>query len=311
MAKEKTADFMQVRQHYPPLRELNLMDDFLFDVATADLQNCKDILELALNLQIKELRWKENQKVLHNLPGKRGIRMDFYAEDYTGNIFEVEMQKRNEGNIPKRTRFYQALVDSPLLDSGEKGFDTLRPVYIVVICAFDLFGEGLYRYTFDNRCQERLHLLLGDECHKIILNTKGLNDAEVEPELVKFLHYVENSREAVLHETEDERLKRLHEKISTIKASAELEVTYMKMEERDRLIKEEGWKLGKNEGRNEGRSEGRSEGRNEGRSEGLKEGREAERIENAKALLKMGVDVTLVQKALNLTEEEVQVLGIY
>ena len=34
--------------------------------------------------------------------------MDFYVEDEEGRIFDVEMQKRNEGNIPKRTRFCRA-----------------------------------------------------------------------------------------------------------------------------------------------------------------------------------------------------------
>lgn len=122
-----------------PLKELNLIDDFLFDVSTEDLEVCRIILELSLGFKIKSIRWKEGQKVVHNLPGKRGIRMDFCVEDEDGNIFDVEMQKRNEGNLPKRTRFYQALVDAPLLKSGEKGFDNLNPLYIVVICNFDLF----------------------------------------------------------------------------------------------------------------------------------------------------------------------------
>lgn len=56
-----------------PLRKLNLLDDFLFDVATVDLETCKIILELSL------VSWREGQKVVHNLPGCRGIRMDFYA----------------------------------------------------------------------------------------------------------------------------------------------------------------------------------------------------------------------------------------
>ena len=55
------------------------------------------------------------------------------------------MQKRNQGNIPKRTRFYQALIDAAMLKSGERGFDNLKPAYIIVICGFDQYGYGLYR----------------------------------------------------------------------------------------------------------------------------------------------------------------------
>ena len=150
-----------------PLQKLNLMDDFLFDAATVDLETCKIIIELSLGITIRNIVWKEGQKVIHNLPGNRGIRLDFYVEDDQGQVFDVEMQKRNEGNIPKRTRFYQALIDAPMLKSGERGFDGLKPAYIVVICGFDLFGYGLYRYTFDNRCKEVPDLVMGDECQKI------------------------------------------------------------------------------------------------------------------------------------------------
>ena len=227
------------------------MDDFLFDAATVDLETCKIIIELSLGITIRNIVWKEGQKVIHNLPGSRGIRLDFYVEDDQGQVFDVEMQKRNEGNIPKRTRFYQALIDAPMLKSGERGFDGLKPAYIVVICGFDLFGYGLYRYTFDNRCKEVPDLVMGDECQKIILNTKGKNDHEVEKALVDFLHYVEKSSDENVPEDCDERLKHLHKKIHKIKMSEEMGVSYMKMEERDRLIRDEGLRRGRAEGKAE------------------------------------------------------------
>lgn len=170
--------------------------------------------------------------------------MDFYVIDEEGQIFDVEMQKRNEGNIPKRTRFYQALLDAPLLESGEKGFDDLNATYIVVICNFDLYGYGKYRYTFENCCNEVEGLAMGDECRKIILNTQGINENEVERSLVDFLHYIKDSSEENIPEGCDDRLRHLHEKITKIKSSVQMGVTYMKMQERDRLIKDEGQKIG-------------------------------------------------------------------
>lgn len=249
---EITQTQQKTSEQIVPLRQLNLMDDFLFDVATVDLETCQIILELSLGITIRQIRWKEGQKVIHNLPGKRGIRMDFYVQDMDGHVFDVEMQKRNEGNIPKRTRFYQALVDAPLLKSGEKGYDRLNPVYIVVICGFDLYGLGKYRYTFENLCREVEGLALGDGCRKVILNTKGSNDAEVEQNLIDFLHYVEKSDDSGVPENCDERLKHLHTKISEIKLSEQMEVTYMKMEERDRLIREEGERRGEKKGEKKG-----------------------------------------------------------
>ena len=81
---------------------------------------------------------------------------------------------------------------------------------------------------------------MGDECKKIILNTKGTNDDEVERSLVDFLHYVDHSSEENVPEDCDERLKHLHKKIYEIKSNEQMGVSYMKMEERDRLLVEKG-----------------------------------------------------------------------
>lgn len=242
--KQLNKQMPEEENSYKPLKELNLLDDFLFDVTTMDLEACKIIIELSLGMNLKSIRWKEGQKVVHNLPGKRGIRMDFCVEDGEGNLIDVEMQKRNEGNIPKRTRFYQALTDAPILKSGEKGFDNLPPCYMVIICGFDLYHKGKYRYTFEHCCKEVPGLPLGDECQKIILNTRGTNDDEVDRTLADFLHYVENSREEELPGDCDVRLRHLHSKIAQIKLSDEMEAAYMRTEEWERLIKEKGERIG-------------------------------------------------------------------
>ena len=93
---------------------------------------------------------------------------------------------------------------------------------------------------------------MGDECSKIILNTKGESEDGVDRALIDFLHYVEKSSEENVPEDCDERLKHLHKKIHQIKMSEEIGVSYMKMEERDRLIRDEGLRRGKAEGRAEG-----------------------------------------------------------
>ena len=240
----KNENFIMQAKESKTLQELNLTDDFLFDVAMEELENCKAIIELTTGLRLKSLKWKSGQKVIHNLPGKRGVRLDFIAESEDGRIFDVEMQNRNEGNIPKRTRFYQALIDAPILKSGERGFDKMNPLYIIIICNYDPYGKKKYCYTFDNQCKEVPGLRLGDEVTKLLLSTRGENKEEVSKELVDFLHYVTESNENGLPDECDERLKRLHESIREIKASADMEVEYMKMEERERIIRDEGKQIG-------------------------------------------------------------------
>ncbi len=77
MEKRKQLNMQMDTDNEPfnPLKDMKLMDDFLFDVATVDLETCKIIIELSLGITLTKIAWKEGQKVVHNLPGKRGIRM--------------------------------------------------------------------------------------------------------------------------------------------------------------------------------------------------------------------------------------------
>lgn len=224
-----------------PFSELNLIDDYMFDIATMDLEICRSIIELSLNIRIREIRWKEGQKVLHNLPGKRGVRLDFYVEDMEGTIYNVEMQRRSHPALGKRTRFYSALMDAPLLKQGEKGFDRLPRTFLIFICGFDLFDVGKYRYTFQQTCTEIPNLILGDERQIIFLNTKGKNKKEVEPQLVQFLDFIQNSSGDHIQATTDPRIVNMYHHLETLKQRADMEADYMTTEERDRQIREEGW----------------------------------------------------------------------
>ena len=54
------------------------------------------------------------------------------------------MQNEDQGNLPLRSRFYQAEMDAAALKPGED-FKRLRPSYVIFICAFDPFGEDVYK----------------------------------------------------------------------------------------------------------------------------------------------------------------------
>ena len=68
-------------------------------------------------------------------------------------------------------------------------FDELNPLVLVFICAFDLFGEGRYVYTFKSRCLENLQLELKNDVTVLLLNAQGTR-GEVSPLVKNFLRYV-------------------------------------------------------------------------------------------------------------------------
>ena len=140
----------------------------------------------------------------------------------------------------KRSRFYQSLIDSSLLEPGEINFNQMNDTCIIMITPFDLFGEGRYQYTFRSRCDENPALSMEDGAIRIFLNSHGKNPEEVSPELTEFLKYMESTDAALAENSANEKLKKIHKHVSQIKASEEMGVKYMQKWEEKVLDREEG-----------------------------------------------------------------------
>ena len=68
-------------------------------------------------------------------------------------------------DIPKRTRYYQAMCDSEALNKGEVYYN-LKELYIVFLCPEDIFGQGKAVYRFKNLDVDCPKIELGDLCFK-------------------------------------------------------------------------------------------------------------------------------------------------
>lgn len=169
-----------------PLNELNLLDRFLFDEVMEDEQTAKDILEIILEREIPLLDWNETEKEFRKSPQLRGIRIDVFSMDADKIVYNAEMQQRNTGNLPKRSRYYQSHIDVSLLEPGVMDFNRLNDAYIIVIAPFDLWGLGRYRYTFRMKCEEEPSLHLEDGATRIFLNTRGTNPEGVSQGINRF-----------------------------------------------------------------------------------------------------------------------------
>lgn len=90
--------------------------------------------------------------------------------------------------LPKRSRYYSAMIDMQLLDKSV-AYRHLNDTYIIFICPFDLYGLGRHIYTFDGRCREDPAIKINDGATRIFLNAKGTMD-DVSAGLRAFLDYV-------------------------------------------------------------------------------------------------------------------------
>ena len=103
-------------------------------------------------------------------------------------------------------------------------------------------------------------LRLNDGTTRIFLNTKGTNDSEESPELIHFLHYLENTTDEEALRSGSERIQRIHEKVKRARLSEEVGLKYMQAWEERYYDKQEAREEGLAEGREEGLAEGREEG---------------------------------------------------
>ena len=263
------------------LKELTLLDRFLFDTAMIDTKICQNILSIIFNdREIASIRVGIAEKTQEPYYDSRAVRMDLLAIDEDNVIYDAEAQRENKGKrfLLRRSRLYQSAIDVNLLEPGELDFGKMNDVYVIFIAPFDLFGKNKYMYTFRMTCDEVPELPMEDGAVRIFLNTHGKNDTEVPPGLVEFLKYVEDP---VRHEKDikDERVRKLADQIEMLKNSQEVGVKYMRLwEELD-----------------------------EARREGLEAGAEAERLESIKKLMEtMKWSVEQAMDALKVSEPERQ-----
>ena len=177
------------------------------------------MLDIILSQKTNLKHPPQTEKEQRTSTDNRQIRLDVYAMDEDDVIYEVEAQKENTHNLPKRSRLYQGIIDSKLLSPGVTDFNLLNEVLIVLITSFDLFGYDLYRYTFQMRCEEVPELKLDDGATRIFLNTRGKHPELVSQELIELLKYMEHSTDEVSEQCKSERIQKMHRRVCRIKAS--------------------------------------------------------------------------------------------
>ena len=242
---------MQKKQKMIPLTQLNLTNRFLFDEVVDDPQTHQDILAIILGDDVPPLKQNSTEKEHRISPLAHSVRMDVFAIDEQDTVYNTEMQAKERDDLQKRSRYYQSLMDTSLLEPGAADYNQLNDSYIIMILTFDLFGDGNYKYTFLPQCQESPNTILQDGATRIFLNTKGYNKENVSQELIDFLHYIENSTEETAAAINSKRIQRIHERVCRVRTNEQVGVRYMQAWEERIYDRQEAREDGREMGRKE------------------------------------------------------------
>ncbi len=255
---------------------LTFANNFLFcKIMESEPELCRQLLELLLHIKIDHLEIPQAERTMQEWIDAKSVRFDVYTKD-DKRIFDVEVQTSNNKNLPKRSRYYQSVIDMDNLSKGEN-YTKLKDSYIIFLCLDDAFNKGLPVYFFENTCRQDKIIKLNDRSFKVFFNASEYDKmkSEEEKSFFKFL----NGESA-----ESDLTRSIAEKVARAKVNKQWRRQYMTWQQ---TIDEE-----------------KEISREEGREEGARENA----IENAKNALAMGLSAEQAAQITGLPLEEVKAL---
>jgi predicted transposase/invertase (TIGR01784 family) len=233
---------------------LTLADDRMFGMVMEDEQICLEVLQRIFpELKIKQVQQVATQKQVNTSLDVKSPRFDVFVRDDQGRIYILEMQVKNNHNLPFRVQYYLDHADV-LKPGDEYDEEHVSPIYIVFFCDFDYYERGKMCYRFSLKEDDEPDLLAGVGLRLVVFNAKA-KDFRGKIKLAGFLRLMHNERTP-----EDELAERIYQKMERIKHDPERRESFMKYE------------LDLMDARKEGRDEGQAIGLKNGEAIGLKKG---------------------------------------
>ena len=163
------------------IKQLRLMDDTFFNSCFDGNIPCMEVVLRAV-LGNDRLRVTEviTQQSVPNLYG-RAVRFDALATDGE-TIYDVEIQRSDEGAIPRRARFNSSMIDSREVSKGTL-FPDLPETYVIFITEHDVWKREKPLYTV-RRTFEDTEEVFSDGTHILYVN----GECQSESPLGRLMH---------------------------------------------------------------------------------------------------------------------------
>ena len=160
------------RQHAEDLQRLRgfrLLDDDFMAKVFEDKACAELLLRIILNKADLVVNEVHGQLTLKNLQG-RSARLDVFAADSTGQVYNIEVQRSDRGAVAKRARYNAALIDANITEPGDE-YQALNECYVIFITENDVIGADLPLYHADRIVLET-GKSFGDGSHIIYVNAQ-------------------------------------------------------------------------------------------------------------------------------------------
>ena len=268
--------------------DLTIQSNFMFKHVMGNKGLCQRFISNVMKCDVVDLEYIETEKELEPYFDSKCVRLDVIVVDRNNNRYNLEMQVRNVIGketklplLPKRARYYQSVMDMDMLQKGQT-YDKLSPLVLVFVCAFDLFKEGRYVYTFKSRCLEKLDLELANDVTTMFLNANGVA-GDLTPQMVNFLEYVKTQV------PNDAYTRELEAEVARLKFDKEVRRKYMVLQAELRDTEIVAFEAGEAKGH----------------AAGLAEGEAKKSRETAIKMLKKQKPLSEIKEFTDMSEEEI------
>lgn len=151
-------------------------DDFMSKVFEDDIEATEFLLRIILQRDDLEVTESKGQVSIKNLLG-RSVRLDIKAKDKAGKLYNIEVQRADEGADEKRARYYSAILDANTL-LPRQNFKDLPETYVIFITEHDVLRGGLPLYHINRKIEEN-GMTFCDESHIIYVNGEYKEDNDI------------------------------------------------------------------------------------------------------------------------------------
>ena len=176
------------------IRDVTLEDDFFFSKFLDGSNECVSLmLRIILGRNDLKVTKAETQKWMQSVLS-HSVRLDVYATDRDGNLYDIEIQKENNGASARRARYYSAMIDAAALGKGAE-YSSLPETYVIFLTRDDAIGHGKALYRID-RYLDGVWKPFGDGTH-IVYASSMLADEKTE--LGRLMHDLRCANPAEMH----------------------------------------------------------------------------------------------------------------
>ena len=284
--------------------ELKVTNDYIFKKIFGKKGNesiLKNFLSAILQIEIKSIEVITDanlEKELEN--NKLGI-LDIEAKLDENTIVNIEMQVINRYNMLERTLFYWSGIYYNILQKGED-YKEIKKVIAINILDYNEFEEGPYHEIAKLRREYKNKILTDKmEIHFIQIPKFKREKENAQTGLGEWMSFIAQIGEKEVKNamSKNKEIKKAQEEYEYLVGDeAERRIAFL----REKAIRDETSIY------DAGYHKGEELGKKIGEKKGEKKGEQKRNKEIAKKMKQEGLEIKLIQKITNLTEEEIKIL---